>query len=107
MKDKNEGTSPKSRASRTGVGSQQSLRAKRIVVASESPGNHDKGGQVTVLCEELVAKLEEVDQMIREEIKRELNSNGHNHSASSRLACLIRSRADVQSAITSLLGASH
>jgi hypothetical protein len=54
-----------------------------------------------------VTKLEEVDQMIREEIKREINSNGNNGSASSRLACLMRSRADVQSAITCLLGASH
>lgn len=107
MKDKNGSTLPDPRVSRTGTGSQQSLRAKKLAVASDSPGNRDKGGQVTVLCDELVAKLEEVDQMIREEIKRELNSNGNNHSASSRLACLIRSRADVQSAITSLLGASH
>lgn len=107
MKDKNNNTSSGPSASKTGAGSQRSLRAKKIAMASGSPGNQGKGGQVTVLCDELVAKLEEVDQMIREEIKRELNSNGNNHLASSRLACLIRSRADVQSAITSLLGASH
>lgn len=60
-----------------------------------------------VLCDELVARLEEVDRLIREEIRREVSSNRNNGSASSRLACLMRSRADVQSAITCLLGASH
>ncbi|OGO03282.1 MAG: hypothetical protein A2Y59_00090 [Chloroflexi bacterium RBG_13_52_14] len=60
-----------------------------------------------MLCDELVTKLEEVDRMIRTEIRREIDNNGHDTLASSRLACLIRSRADVQSAITCLLGASH
>lgn len=107
MKDKNGRTSPESRASRTGVRSQPSMRAKKIAVASDCPGLQEKGGQVPILCDELVAKLEEVDKLIREEIKREVSSNRNNGSASSRLACLMRSRADVQSAITSLLGASH
>jgi len=63
---------------------------------------------VPILCDELVAKLEEVDKLLREEIRREVSSNSSNNgSASSRLACLMRSRADVQSAITCLLGASH
>lgn len=60
-----------------------------------------------MLCDEMVAKLEEVDRMIREEIRREIDGTSHDTFASSRLACLMRSRADVQSAITSLLGASH
>jgi len=62
---------------------------------------------VPILCDELVAKLEEVDKLIRKEIRREVGSNNNNGLVSSRLACLMRSRADVQSAITSLLGASH
>ena len=60
-----------------------------------------------MLCDELVAKLEEVDMMIREEIRKEIDCTSRDMFASSRLACLMRSRADVQSAITSLLGASH
>ena len=61
-----------------------------------------------ILRDELVVKLEEVDKLIREEIRREVISNNNNNGlASSRLACLMRSRADVQSAITCLLGASH
>ena len=76
-------------------------------MTSEHDSHTEEGGQSQVLCDELVMKLEEVDRMIREEIRRELNNNGHDTLASSRLACLIRSRADVQSAITCLLGASH
>ena len=60
-----------------------------------------------ILCDELVAKLEEVDRMIRDEIRREVDSASCDMFASSRVACLMRSRADVQSAITCLLGASH
>ena len=78
-----------------------------MAMASDCPDLEEKGGQVPILCDELVAKLEEVDKLIREEIRREVSSNRNNGSASSRLACLMRSRADVQSAITSLLGASH
>lgn len=108
MKDKNGKISPESRASRTGERSQTSIRAKKVGVASDCPDPEEKGGQVPILCDELVAKLEEVDKLIREEIRREVSSNSKNNgSASSRLACLMRSRADVQSAITSLLGASH
>jgi hypothetical protein len=76
-------------------------------MTSEHYSHREEGGQSQVMCDELVTKLEEVDRMIREEIRRELNNNGHDTLASSRLACLIRSRADVQSAITCLLGASH
>lgn len=107
MKDKNGRISPESRVSRTGIRSQTSIRAKKVAVASDCPDPEEKGGQVPILCDELVAKLEEVDKLIREEIKREVNTNKNNGSASSRLACLMRSRADVQNAITSLLGASH
>jgi hypothetical protein len=83
------------------------MRAKKVAVASDFPSHQEKGRQVPVLCDELVAKLEEVDRLIREEIRREVSSNSNNGLASSRLACLMRSRADVQSAITCLLGASH
>jgi spermidine synthase len=54
-----------------------------------------------------VAKLEEVDRIIRVEIRREVASVSRDTFASPRVACLMRARADVQSAITSLLGASH
>jgi len=107
MKDKNGRISPESRASRKSVRSQPLIRAKKVAAASDYPDLEEKGGRVPIFCDELVAKLEEVDKLIREEIKREVSSNKNNGSASSRLACLMRSRADVQSAITSLLGASH
>jgi len=76
-------------------------------MTSEHYSQLEEGGQSQVLCDQLVTKLEEVDRMIRVEIRREIDDNGHDTLASSRLACLIRSRADVQSAITCLLGASH
>lgn len=83
-------------------------RARKVAVASNRSGLQEREGQVPILCDELVARLEEVDRLIREEIKREVSSNSSNNgSASSRLACLMRSRADVQSAITCLLGAGH
>jgi hypothetical protein len=105
MNDKN-GTI--SRIPRASSRSQQSIRAKKIAVASDCLGLQEKGGQVPILCDELVTKLEEVDKLIREEMRREVNSNSSNNGlASSRLACLMRARADVQSAITCLLGASH
>lgn len=107
MKEKSGKTSSGSRTPRAGLGSRPSVRAKKVAVAAECPSLQEKGGQVPILCDELVAKLEEVDRMIREEIRREVSSNRNNGSASSRLACLMRSRADVQSAITCLLGASH
>jgi len=107
MKAKNRRTSSGSRTPRTGLGSQSSVRAKKVAEASDCPSPQEKGGQVPILCDELVAKLEEVDRLIREEIRREVSSNRNNGLASSRLACLMRSRADVQSAITCLLGASH
>jgi hypothetical protein len=88
-------------------GRQTKVPRKKLNVAADCSTRQEEGGQVAILCDELVAKLEGVDQMIREEIKREINSNGNNGSASSRLACLMRARADVQSAITCLLGASH
>ncbi|MEE8374627.1 MAG: hypothetical protein V3R87_13040 [Dehalococcoidia bacterium] len=69
-------------------------------------------GIATVDCEPretgtIVAHLEQVDSIIREEIRREVASADREVTGSSRLACLMRSRADVQSAITSLLGACH
>ena len=106
MKDKNGRISPESKASRTGVKSQPSMRARKV--ASDCPDLREKGERMPIMCDELIAKLEEVDRLIREEIRREVSSNSRNNgSASSRLACLMRSRADVQSAITCLLGASH
>ena len=88
-------------------GRQIKVPKKKSNVTADCQGLQEKGGQVPILCGELVAKLEEVDRLIREEIRREVGSNSNNGSASSRLACLMRSRADVQSAITCLLGASH
>ena len=66
-------------------------------VASDCPGHRD----------DLVARLEEVDRIIRDEIRGEIASVSPDKFASSRVACLMRARADVQSAITCLLGASH
>jgi len=88
-------------------GRQTKVQKKKLNVSSDRPSPQEKGGQVPIMCDELVAKLEEVDRLIREEIRREVSSNRNNGLASSRLACLMRSRADVQSAITCLLGASH
>ncbi len=80
---------------------------KKSDVTLEWPILQEKGEQVPILCDELVEKLEEVDKLIRKEIRREVGSHNNNSLVSSRLACLIRCRADVQSAITCLLGASH
>ena len=89
-------------------GHQKKVQKRKLNVSGDCPSHEEKGGQVPILCDELVAKLEEVDRLIRGEIRREVISNGNNNGlASSRLACLMRSRADVQSAITCLLGASH
>jgi hypothetical protein len=89
-------------------GRQKKVQKRKLNVSGDCPSHEEKGGQVPILCDELVAKLEEVDRLIRGEIRREVISNGNNNGlASSRLACLMRSRADVQSAITCLLGASH
>jgi len=57
--------------------------------------------------DELVVKLEEVDRIIRDEIRREVASVSSDTFSSSRVAGLMRACADVQSAITCLLGASH
>jgi len=76
---------------------QTKVPRKKLNVASDCPGHRD----------ELVAKLEEVDRIIRVEIRREVASVSRDTFTSSRVACLMRARADVQSAITSLLGASH
>ena len=70
---------------------------KKLNVASDCPSHRD----------ELVAKLEEVDRIIQDEIRGEVASVSPDKFASSRVACLMRARADVQSAITGLLGASH
>ena len=88
-------------------GRQTKVLKKKLDVLSDCPSHQEKGEQVPILCDELVAKLEEVDKLIRKEIRREVGSNNNNGLVSSRLACLMRSRADVQSAITCLLGASH
>lgn len=107
MKDKNGKASTGTKSLKAGPGCQPSARGRKSNSLLDCQAQRRKGGDVPVLCDELVAKLEEVDRMIREEIRREVNSNGNNGLASSRLACLMRSRADVQSAITCLLGASH
>jgi hypothetical protein len=107
MKDKNGRASTGTRSLKTGPGCQSPMRGRKSDSLLDHEGQQRKGGNVPILSDKLVAKLEEVDRMIREEIKREVSSNSNNGSASSRLACLMRSRADVQSAITCLLGASQ
>lgn len=86
---------------------QTAVKRKKLNVTADPQSLPDKGGHVQIMSDELVAKLEEVDRLIREEIRSELDSASRDSFASSRLACLMRSRADVQSAITCLLGASH
>jgi len=75
-------------------------------MASTRSGHLVKGRHMQEAGNDLVIRLEEVDIIVRKEIKRELDFLNPDINASSRLACLIRCRADVQSAITSLLGAS-
>ena len=57
---------------------------------------------------EFIALLDEVDRMLRGEIRIEVENSSRDTcvSVSSRLACLMRSRSNVQSAITSLLGSN-
>lgn len=52
---------------------------------------------------EIVRRLDEVDLMVRNEIKAEVGKTGSDDIVSFRLASLVRCRADVQSAITALL----
>jgi hypothetical protein len=55
--------------------------------------------------DKLIAKLDEVDGLMRELMKERIERNGNGHQNDSRwLSCLMRCRADVQSAITQLLG---
>ena len=76
-------------------------------MASTRSAHLVRGRPTQVLCDELVVKLEEVDTIVREEIRRERDSANPDTHASSRLACLLRCRSDVQGAITSLLGSSE
>jgi len=75
-------------------------------MASTRSGHPVKRRPMQVPGDELVEKLEEVDIIVRKQIKREIDFMSPEVHPSSKLACLIRCRADVQSAITSLLGAS-
>jgi hypothetical protein len=54
---------------------------------------------------EIITRLDEVDRLLREEIRVEVENMSRDVYVSSRLACLIRSRSDVQNAVTALLGA--
>jgi len=55
----------------------------------------------------LIAKLDEADMLVRELMKERIEESGNGHlTESSWLSCLMRCRADLQSAITQLLG-SH
>lgn len=54
---------------------------------------------------EIITRLDEIDRMLREEIRVEVENMSRDVYVSSRLACLIRSRSDVQNAVTALLGA--
>jgi hypothetical protein len=71
--------------------------------SSDSVSAYAQGMEGQAMRDELIARLDEVDQIIREQIKKHTDRDGH---ASSRLSCLIRCRADIQSAITCLLGSS-
>lgn len=52
---------------------------------------------------EIIRRLDEADTMVRDEIRAEVDSTGQNLKVSSRVASLVRCRADLQSAITALL----
>ena len=52
---------------------------------------------------EIVRRLDEVDVMVRNEIRAEVDNASEDLKVSSRVASLVRCRADVQSAITALL----
>lgn len=53
----------------------------------------------------LITKLDEVDLLMRELMKERIEKCSNDHlTESSWLSCLMRCRADVQSAITHLLG---
>ncbi len=52
---------------------------------------------------DIVRRLDEVDMMVRNEIRAEVDNSDENLKVSSRVASLVRCRADVQSAITALL----
>ena len=54
--------------------------------------------------QKILTRLEEVDRMIREEMGKEIERMHKDTRGSFHLACLMRARADVQGAITSLLG---
>jgi hypothetical protein len=55
--------------------------------------------------DKLITKLDEVDVLVRELMKEQIEKDGNGHLTESRwLSCLMRCRADVQSAITHLLG---
>ena len=71
--------------------------------SSDSVSAYAQGMEGQAVRDELVARLDEVDRMIREQIKKHTDHDGH---ASSWLSCLIRCQADIQSAITCLLGSS-
>jgi hypothetical protein len=55
--------------------------------------------------DKLITKLDEVDVLMRELIKEQIEKRRNDHlTESSWLSCLMRCRADIQSAITQLLG---
>ena len=76
-------------------------------MASTRPAHLVRGRPRQVLCDELVVKLEEVDTIVRKEIRREIDSVNPDTHVSSRVACLLRCSSDIQSAITSLLDSSE
>ncbi len=54
---------------------------------------------------DLITKLDEVDMLVRELMKARIKKSGNGHLTESQwLSCLMRCRADIQSAITHLLG---
>jgi hypothetical protein len=55
--------------------------------------------------DKLITKLDEVDVLLRELMKERIEKDGNGHlTESSWVSCLMRCRADIQSAITHLLG---
>ena len=55
--------------------------------------------------DKLITKLDEVDVLMRELMQERIAKRGNDHvTESSWLSCLMRCRADIQSAITQLLG---
>jgi hypothetical protein len=61
--------------------------------------------EVKALRNKLISQIDKVDKMAQDEIGDQIDRLGNSHIASdSWVSCLIRCRADLQTAVTHLLG---